>query len=87
MVGEEVDEMAVLVLVKGFVGLKGMDLVKEVIVSEFYCWMQGIWDLEKGYVDVFEFLFFKVVVYDYGVKCNILCMLVDCGCDFMVVLA
>lgn len=31
-------------------------------------------------------LFYYVVVYDFGVKCNILCMLVDCGCCLIVVL-
>ncbi|MVF13007.1 glutamine-hydrolyzing carbamoyl-phosphate synthase small subunit [Ketobacter sp. MCCC 1A13808] len=85
MAGEEVDETAALALAKGFAGLKGMDLAKEVTVSEPYRWTQGTWDLEKGYVDAPESLPFKVVAYDYGVKRNILRMLVDRGCDLTVV--
>ncbi|MGL5451043.1 MAG: glutamine-hydrolyzing carbamoyl-phosphate synthase small subunit [Aeromonas sp.] len=71
---------------RAFPGLKGMDLAKEVTVSEAYNWVEGSWQLGKGHVtpDVDE-LKYHVVAYDFGVKRNILRMLVDRGCRLTVV--
>lgn len=85
--GAELDsggEEAALKLAKEFPGLKGMDLAKEVSVNESYQWQGGIWDLESGYkLDADNR--FKVVAYDFGVKRNILRMLVDRDCEVIVV--
>ncbi|SHH72629.1 glutamine-hydrolyzing carbamoyl-phosphate synthase small subunit [Ferrimonas marina] len=72
---------------KAFPGLKGMDLAKEVTVSSPYSWRQGSWKLVGGLPSdtPSEALNYKVVAYDYGVKQNILRMLVDRGCDVTVV--
>ncbi|MGB5143205.1 MAG: glutamine-hydrolyzing carbamoyl-phosphate synthase small subunit [Shewanella indica] len=72
---------------KAFPGLKGMDLAKEVTTDKSYTWRKGTWRLESGLpVDTPESeLKYKVVAYDYGVKQNILRMLVDRGCDVTVV--
>ncbi|BDY03837.1 glutamine-hydrolyzing carbamoyl-phosphate synthase small subunit [Ferrimonas sp. YFM] len=74
-------------LAQAFPGLKGMDLAKEVTVSEPYSWRKGSWKLMGGLPSdtPSEELKFKVVAYDYGVKQNILRMLVDRGCDVTVV--
>ncbi|TKB49291.1 glutamine-hydrolyzing carbamoyl-phosphate synthase small subunit [Ferrimonas sediminicola] len=74
-------------LAQAFPGLKGMDLAKEVTVCEPYAWRKGSWKLKGGLPSdtPSEALKFKVVAYDYGVKQNILRMLVDRGCDVTVV--
>ena len=77
-------EAQALQLAKEFPGLKGMDLAKEVSVRESYDWKGGVWDLESGY-KVDSDNRFKVVAYDFGVKNNILRMLVDLDCEVIVV--
>lgn len=67
-----------------FPGLKGMDLAKVVSTQEQYPWTEGVWDLVDGHrKDVPSR--FRVVAYDFGAKRNILRMLVERGCDVMVV--
>ncbi|MYM64513.1 glutamine-hydrolyzing carbamoyl-phosphate synthase small subunit [Pseudomaricurvus sp. HS19] len=80
----DLDEAAALKAAKEFGGLKGLDLAKEVTTAEAYDWKEGSWQLGKGFVTP-EQLPYKVVAYDYGVKRNILRMLVDRGCDLTVV--
>ncbi|HCD12717.1 MULTISPECIES: glutamine-hydrolyzing carbamoyl-phosphate synthase small subunit [Shewanella] len=86
LVGEQ-DVDKALAAAKAFPGLKGMDLAKEVTTDKSYTWRKGTWRLESGLpVDTPESeLKYKVVAYDYGVKQNILRMLVDRGCDVTVV--
>lgn len=84
MAGENLDEAAAVAAAKAFPGLKGMDLAKEVTVDKAYEWTESTWDLVKGHTtpDAFDF---HVVAYDYGVKRNILRMLVERGCRLTVV--
>ncbi|MBV1884511.1 MAG: glutamine-hydrolyzing carbamoyl-phosphate synthase small subunit [Pseudomonadales bacterium] len=85
--GDVVNETFALAGSKSFPGLKGMDLAKEVTVSEPYEWAEGEWDLENGYTVAPEDEDdrFHVVAYDFGVKRNILRMLVARGCRVTVV--
>lgn len=92
--GDGIDESAALDIARAFPGLKGMDLVKEVSTKNPYEWVQGLWSLEKGSLGkrlsdashpLEEKRPFHVVAYDYGVKRNILRMLVDRGCRLTVV--
>lgn len=69
---------------KDFAGLEGMDLAKVVSTKETYSWREGTWRLGEGYPTLADFKY-KVVAYDFGVKRNILRMLVDRGCDVTVV--
>ena len=70
----------------GFAGLAGMDLAKEVTCTESYRWNQGSWQLGAGYQTHADAdLPLHVVAYDFGVKRNILRMLVDRGCRLTVV--
>ncbi|MDP2608135.1 MULTISPECIES: glutamine-hydrolyzing carbamoyl-phosphate synthase small subunit [unclassified Oceanobacter] len=69
---------------KAFPGLKGMDLAKEVTVSEPFQWTQTDWTLGEGYGEQSETRF-KVVAYDFGVKYNILRLLAERGCELTVV--
>jgi len=84
MAGDNIDEPAALAAAKGFAGLKGMDLAKEVTVKEAYDWTGSTWDLVEGNREKTDGQF-KVVAYDYGVKRNILRMLVERGCSLTVV--
>ena len=68
----------------------GADLVSQVTCAEPYGWEQGPWKL-GGYLTADEIAAalgrppFKVVAYDYGIKCNILRRLVGSGCAVRVV--
>ncbi|MGX9461184.1 glutamine-hydrolyzing carbamoyl-phosphate synthase small subunit [Shewanella sp. A14] len=86
MVGD-LDEAKALAEAKAFPGLKGMDLAKEVTTEKAYTWRNGSWKLVGGLPSETpeSELKYKVVAYDYGVKRNILRMLVDRGCDVTVV--
>ncbi|MGL5286540.1 MAG: glutamine-hydrolyzing carbamoyl-phosphate synthase small subunit [Aeromonas sp.] len=86
LAGKQLDEAEALKQARAFPGLKGMDLAKEVTVSEAYSWREGSWQLGKGHVTPSEGQFkYHVVAYDFGVKRNILRMLVDRGCRLTVV--
>ena len=86
MAGDDVDEARALAQARGFAGLKGMDLAKEVTAQQAYPWLQGSWQWDKGHSEVAASeLPWHVVAYDYGVKRNILRMLVDRGCRLTVV--
>ena len=80
----DIDEQKAVEAAKQFPGLKGMDLAKQVTATETYQWQQKSWQLGHAYEQQTEFKF-KVVAYDFGVKQNILRMLVDRGCDLTVV--
>ena len=77
-------EVEALRLAKSFPGLKGMDLAKKVSIKESFDWQGGVWELESGY-KVNSDNRFKIVAYDFGVKNNILRMLVDRDCEVTVV--
>ncbi|MBD3609054.1 MAG: glutamine-hydrolyzing carbamoyl-phosphate synthase small subunit, partial [Gammaproteobacteria bacterium] len=87
--GDNIDEAGAIAAARGFPGLKGMDLAKEVTTGQPYEWAQGSWTLEEGTAaaphPIEEKLPHHVVAFDYGVKRNILRMLVDRGCRVTVV--
>ncbi|MFV0547641.1 MAG: glutamine-hydrolyzing carbamoyl-phosphate synthase small subunit [Limnobaculum xujianqingii] len=87
IVGDQPDAQLALEKARAFPGLKGMDLAKEVTTQESYRWAQGSWTLENDLPAVKNDseLPYHVVAYDYGVKRNILRMLVDRGCRLTVV--
>ena len=86
MAGEVVDEALALQQAREFAGLKGMDLAKEVTAADSYTWREGSWNMGVGHSERAESdLPWHVVAYDFGVKRNILRMLVDHGCRLTVV--
>jgi carbamoyl-phosphate synthase small subunit len=86
MAGETIDEARALQQAREFAGLKGMDLAKEVTASDSYTWREGSWVMGAGHSERAESeLPWHVVAYDFGVKRNILRMLVDHGCRLTVV--
>ena len=82
--GDAIDEVAAVEKAKSFAGLRNMDLAKAVSTSDSYQFNQGTYAFEQADFKPLEKKF-RVVVYDYGVKKNILRMLVDRGCDLTVV--
>jgi carbamoyl-phosphate synthase small subunit len=83
--GENIDEAAAISAAQSFPGLQGMDLAKVVTTDKAYDWAQGSWTLENGLPENSKDLPLHVVAFDYGVKRNILRMLVDRGCRLTVV--
>lgn len=79
-----VDEAKALELARAFPGLNGMDLAKVVTRTEIEPWTEGEWALGQGFVSAVEFPH-HVVVYDYGVKRNILRMAAARGCRLTIV--
>ena len=86
MTTAELDAEAALAQARSFAGLAGMDLASEVSTGSSYTWNQGNWCREGGYPSIPDReLPHHVVAYDFGVKRNILRMLVDRGCRLTVV--
>jgi carbamoyl-phosphate synthase small subunit len=89
MAGSGIDEDAALAAARAFPGLKGMDLAQEAGTAETYRWTRGSWRLDGGLpapLDWEDGHFRRhVVAYDFGVKENILRLLVDHGCRVTVV--
>ncbi|MVV48471.1 carbamoyl-phosphate synthase small subunit [Pseudomonas sp. PB120] len=87
MAGDNISEEAAIAAAQGFPGLKGMDLAKVVSTKEQYEWRSTVWDLKTDSHATIEAseLPYHVVAYDYGVKLNILRMLVERGCRVTVV--
>lgn len=87
--GDAIDEASALQQARAFPGLKGMDLAQHASTQEAYPWTQGVWSLEHGLPEsmkpVGDRLPYHVVAYDYGIKRNILRMLVERGCHVTVV--
>ena len=70
-------------LARSFPGLAGMDLAKVVSTTKPYEWTESEWALGEGYGKQ-SAPKFHVVAFDYGVKRNILRMLVERGCKVTV---
>ncbi|OOV98138.1 glutamine-hydrolyzing carbamoyl-phosphate synthase small subunit [Pseudomonas sp. MF4836] len=87
MAGDNISEEAAIAAAQGFPGLKGMDLAKVVSTQKQYEWRSTVWDLKTDSHATIEAseLPYHVVAYDYGVKVNILRMLVERGCRVTVV--
>ena len=79
-----IDEEQATAQAQAFAGLKGMDLAKTVTTAKPYPWDGGTWQLEGGFQASGRSKW-RVVAYDFGVKRNILRLLVDRGCAVEVV--
>jgi carbamoyl-phosphate synthase small subunit len=88
MAAERIDEQAAIAEARRFPGLQGMDLAKVVSVQEAYEWREGsLWPQERKSPAAGDRADSRlhVVAYDFGVKHNILRLLVDTGCRLTVV--
>lgn len=82
--GRKLNKKAAVQAARAFPGLKGMDLAKVVSTDSAYTWSEGGWQLGTGYRQA-PVPRFRIVAYDFGIKRNILRMLVDRGCALTVV--
>jgi len=94
MAGDRLDQEQALQRARQAPGLLGMDLAAQVSTTEAYDWTAGGWQSPgkvelSGYsakaVKTEQKQHFNVVAYDFGIKRNILRMLVDRGCRVHVV--
>jgi len=84
LAGDGLSDEKALAAARAFPGLSGMDLAKVVSTQAPYKFDAGSYDLDrKAFVSVAGK--HHVVAYDFGVKKNILRMLVDRGCAITVV--
>jgi carbamoyl-phosphate synthase small subunit len=65
--------------------MNGLDLAKEVTCSEAYHWESGVGSQESGFNFQLSTSNFHIVVYDFGIKRNILRRLAARGCRVTVV--
>jgi carbamoyl-phosphate synthase small subunit len=70
---------------RGFPGLKGMDLARVVSTTDPYDWAEGTWRHSQDRSPEAPKEVFRVVAYDFGIKQNILRLLVDSGCQVTVI--
>ena len=77
------DRAALIAEAAAWPGIDGMDLVPSVTSSQRYDWNEGVWTLGAGFAQGGNSRY-KVVAIDYGVKRNILRLLVDAGCSVTV---
>ncbi|MEL6647850.1 MAG: glutamine-hydrolyzing carbamoyl-phosphate synthase small subunit [Pseudomonadota bacterium] len=74
---------ALVAAARGFVGLEGLDLAKDVTCAQSYRWDEMRWAWPEGYTRQTDPKY-KVVAVDYGAKRNILRCLASAGCDVTV---
>ncbi|MDR3389771.1 MAG: glutamine-hydrolyzing carbamoyl-phosphate synthase small subunit [Rudaea sp.] len=82
--GREISAERALAAARAFPGLNGMDLAQVVSTREAYRFDSGSYDLDRSAFAPIK-VKHHVVAYDFGVKTNILRMLVDRGCAVTVV--
>lgn len=85
IVAGHIDEKVAIKQAQAWPGLKGMDLAKVVSTAASYTWTRGSWELKINAEPEITGGTRHVVVYDFGIKRNILRMLVDRGCKVTVV--
>ena len=79
-----IDRDTALAQARRFPGLKGMDLARKITTERSYRWTEGVWQWEAGSGKASQCRF-RVTAYDFGIKHNILRLLVDQGCEVTVV--
>ena len=77
------DTGALISQARGFAGLEGLDLAKDVTCAQTYRWDEMLWAWPGGYPRQTAPRH-KVVAIDYGAKRNILRCLASAGCDITV---
>ena len=77
------DVEALVAAARGFAGLEGVDLAKDVTCAQSYRWDEMRWAWPDGFPRQTDPKY-KVVAIDYGAKRNILRCLASAGCDVTV---
>ena len=83
--GHDASRELALEAARDFGGLEGLDLAKQVTCEAPYVWKEGLWSLSNNERSEPPKAKFRVVAYDFGVKRNILRLLVNRRCEVEVV--
>ena len=84
IINNELNEQSAIKKALEFPGLSGLDLAKAVTTDTPYNWNKGQYDIYGGKKERAT-IHFHVVAYDFGIKRNILRLLVDHGCRVTVI--
>jgi len=84
IINNELNEQSAIKKALEFPGLSGLDLAKVVTTDAPYNWNKGQYDIYGGQKERAT-IHFHVVAYDFGIKRNILRLLVDHGCRVTVI--
>ena len=84
MAGEKMDTDAALQQARAYAGLKGKDLSKVVSTKKVKIWIEGTLDLSSAGKPLPENRY-RVLVYDYGLKRQIVRLLIGSGCSVTIV--
>lgn len=82
---DDLNPASLLEKVRNHPGISALDLVSEVTTRDPYEWKQGLWKLSPNHERRAKNNELKAIVYDYGVKRNILRHLVEVGFSIRVV--
>jgi carbamoyl-phosphate synthase small subunit len=80
----ETDAKKLVRTLQGYPGLVGRDIVKDVTAGQSYSWKEGVINVLNPDPTV-PAAKYKIVAFDFGIKQNILRLLVSHGCDVTVV--
>ncbi|MGP1931872.1 MAG: carbamoyl-phosphate synthase domain-containing protein, partial [Arsenophonus sp. ET-DL12-MAG3] len=83
LTGNNLNPHSALEKIKLFGGIKGLDLARKVTTKNIYSWRNNSCDFGINKLSIINTsiqLLYHVVAYDFGVKRNILRLLVDRGC-------
>ncbi|MEX2352761.1 MAG: glutamine-hydrolyzing carbamoyl-phosphate synthase small subunit, partial [Gammaproteobacteria bacterium] len=85
--GTKLDSDQAIKTARAFPGLKGADLAKQVSTEKRYEWSEGTWSLDTLIPEPADQTPGKwhVLAYDFGIKRNILRLLVEKGCRITVI--
>ena len=81
----DIDEAAAIAAARAHPGMSGQDLASNIGIKEAQPWRQGIWDAAGDRYPECADGQYHVVAYDYGIKANILRLLVASGCRVTLV--
>ncbi len=83
--GANPDPVAAMASARAFPGLQGADLAQRVTTTQRYSWREGLWQLaSNAYKVPAGKAQWRVAAYDFGIKRNILRLLVEHGCEVEV---
>ncbi|AMA64843.1 Carbamoyl-phosphate synthase small chain [Candidatus Arsenophonus lipoptenae] len=88
--GNNLNPYLALKKIKSFKGIQGLDLAKEVTTKFFYTWTQKSNQVVTDQLlpindKINKILPYHIIVYDFGIKRNILRLLVDRNCSLTIV--
>ena len=81
----EIDEAAAIAAARAHPSMSGQDLASSIGIKSAQAWTESVWDAASDSYPTQSDGDFHVVAYDYGIKANILRLLVASGCRVTLV--